>query len=92
MEFIINAFQLIGGIIISIGYFPQIKQIIKTKSVESLNFYSLLSVVAGVGCMEVYSIYKIFKSNVLMLLITNSISLILASIVLFLFLKYKKRC
>jgi MtN3 and saliva related transmembrane protein len=90
MEFIVNLVQLIGGIIISIGYFPQIKQILKTKNVESYNFHSLLSVVVGVGCMEVYSVYKLFNANVIMLIITNSISLILATTVFVLFVKYKK--
>ena len=35
-----GVFQLIGGIIMSVGYIPQIAQILRTKSSEGLNLKS----------------------------------------------------
>ncbi len=37
MNNIFGIFQLIGGVILSIGYIPQIVQIFRTKSSEGLN-------------------------------------------------------
>lgn len=88
---IYNLLQLIGGIILSVGYVFQVKQTIKSKSVEDLNFTSYLSVFVGVGMMEVYACNLVVNGSGLMFLITNSMSLTLAGIMVFLILKYKNK-
>lgn len=88
---IFNLLQLIGGIILSIGYIFQVKQTIKTKSVEDLNFTSYLSVFIGVGLMEIYAINLVISGSGLMFLITNSMSLTLAGIMVILILLYRNK-
>lgn len=85
-----NILQLIGGIILSIGYCPQIAQIIRTKSVKDLNFKTFMSVFIGVLLMEIYAINLVCQGSGLMFLITNSMSLSLAGIMVILISIYKK--
>ncbi len=88
---IFNLLQLIGGIILTIGYIPQITQILKTKSVEDLNLTTFSSIFIGVGLMEIYAINLVLTGSGLMFLITNSMSLILAGIMVFLILLYRNK-
>ena len=90
MEYIIDIIQLIGGVILTVGYLPQIKQIIKTKSVKDFNLNYLLSIAIGVGCMEVYAVYQFSKGLATAFFITNTISTLLAVIMLCLNLKYRE--
>jgi MtN3 and saliva related transmembrane protein len=83
--------QLIGGCILAGGYVPQVVQIIKTKSVEDLNFITFLSVFVGVLLMEIYAINLVYSGSGHMFLITNSMSLALAGIMCGLILKYKNK-
>ena len=46
--------QLAGGVILAVGYIPQIAQIIHTKSCADLNLKTYLAMIAGIGLMEVY--------------------------------------
>lgn len=86
---IFDCLQLIGGIILSSGYCWQIHQTIKTKMVRDLNFISYLSVFIGVGMMEAYAVNLVIKGSGLMFLVTNTLSLILAGIMVFLILLYR---
>lgn len=87
----INALQLIGGIILAFGYIPQIKQLIRTKSCKDLNIKSYLLVFFGVVLMEVYAVDLVVKGSGLMFLITNSMVLIINGILCVLILLIKKR-
>lgn len=87
-EIVIDILQFIGGIILSIGYIPQLRQIIKTKSVKDLNITYLKSLVVGIGLMEIYAVYNIGVT--LMFFVTNTISFILAVVMLVLFKIYEK--
>lgn len=91
MEYIINLFQLIGGILLSIGYIPQIRQIVKTKSVKDLNETYLKLVAIGVGCMEVYATYNLIKGVALMFFVTNTIAFGLGITMLVLYKIYNKK-
>ena len=51
-----GVFQLIGGIIMSVGYIPQIAQILRTKSSEGLNLKSFGMIFAGILLYEIYAI------------------------------------
>ena len=67
----------------AVGYIPQIAQIIHTKSCADLNLKTYLAMVAGIRLMEVYTINLVIHGSGLMFLITNSISLILVTIINF---------
>jgi MtN3 and saliva related transmembrane protein len=90
MDYIVNALQFIGGIILSIGYIPQIRQIIKTKSVKDFNVVYLLSLAVGVGLMEIYAIYNLIQGVAVMFFVTNTIAFILAVTMLVLYRLYRK--
>lgn len=63
----------------SVGYIPQIKQIICTKSSKGLNFKSFGMIFLGILLYEVYAIAIVLNDNSgHMYLITNSVSLILS--------------
>lgn len=66
--------QLVGGLILSVGTIPQIEQIVRTKSAKDLNLATLISLIVGMGMMEIYAIHE----EVTMFAITNGISLTLA--------------
>ncbi|GAA0071725.1 hypothetical protein UT300003_32500 [Clostridium sardiniense] len=86
-----NLLQLIGGIILSVGYIPQIAKTIRTKSVEDLSTAYYFNIFIGVGCMEAYAIYSALNGVALMFLVTNTIAWVLGGTMLFLTIRYRKR-
>lgn len=78
--------QLVGGLILSVGTIPQIEQIVRTKSAKDLNLATLISLIVGMGMMEVYAIHE----EVTMFAITNGISLTLAITQLLLKIYYNR--
>ena len=78
--------QLVGGLILSVGAIPQIEQIVRTKSAKDSNMATLITLIVGMGMMEAYAIHE----NILMFAITNTISLILASVQLALKIYYDR--
>ncbi|MFD2169650.1 PQ-loop domain-containing transporter [Tumebacillus lipolyticus] len=82
--------QLIGGVILSFGWIPQIVQIVKTKSVKDLNKKTFWLLLAGISLMEVYAVSLAVDGVGYAFLITNSMSLILILIIIGLMFKYKK--
>lgn len=81
MNNIFGIFQLIGGIILSVGYIPQIVQIFRTKSSEGLNFKSFGMIFAGILLYEIYAIsLVVINASGHMYLITNSISVLLSGL------------
>lgn len=89
---IYNLLQLIGGIILSVGYVFQVKQTWITKSVEDLNFITYLSVFTGILFMEIYAINLVIINNAgLMFLITNSMSLVLSGTMVVLILLFRNK-
>lgn len=74
-----NLLQLIGGIILSLGYIPQIVKTLKTKSVGDFNptYYRL--VFLGIVLMEAYAINLIVVAHAgWMFFITNTVSVMLS--------------
>ena len=49
--------QLIGGVILSIGYIHQIIKMIKTRSVDDFSKIYLGSIFFGIVLMEMYAVY-----------------------------------
>jgi MtN3 and saliva related transmembrane protein len=82
-------FQLIGGVILSFGWIPQIVQIIRTKSVKDLNQKTFWLLFAGIGLMEVYAVSLALDGVGYAFLITNTMSLVLIVFLLALILMYR---
>lgn len=81
MNNIFGVFQLIGGVIMSVGYIPQIVQILRTKSSKGLNFKSFGMIFSGIALYEVYAISLVcIDGSGHMYLITNSVSTILSGL------------
>lgn len=92
MNNIFGIFQLIGGVIMSVGYIPQIVQMFRTKSSEGLNFKSFGMIFAGIALYEIYAVsLVVIDGNGHMYLITNSISTFLSGLMCLLIKVYEKR-
>lgn len=83
--------QLIGGVILSLGWLPQIIQILKTKSVADLNLKSYLLMLLGIGLMEAYAVSLVLTGVGLAFFITNTMSLTVVSAVVILILRFQPR-
>jgi MtN3 and saliva related transmembrane protein len=86
---IVNLLQLIGGLILTFGYIPQITKILKTKSVRDFSLVYLGSIFTGILFMEIYAVYMYFVVHAAgMFFTTNTICLCLAATEFFLVLYY----
>jgi len=83
--------QLLGGIVLSVGYIPQIIKLIKTKSSNDFNIKTFIAVFIGIAMMEAYEINLVLNGSGLMYLITNTMSLVIQMILVFLIKKYGKK-
>lgn len=92
MMAIANICQLIGGIILAIGYMPQIRTTLKTKSVEDIDRAYYPSIFAGVLMFEIFAVTLYATTGEgIMLLITSSTTFVLVATMLTLCLKYRKK-
>ncbi|PEF30304.1 hypothetical protein CON39_11565 [Bacillus thuringiensis] len=92
MTELFNILQLVGGLILSFGYIPQIIKFIRTKSVDDFSVTYLGSICLGVAFMESYAIYMWFVLGTAgAFMITNTIALTLCTTEFALLLKYRKR-
>jgi MtN3 and saliva related transmembrane protein len=88
---IASILQLIGGFIMSVGYFPQIKTSLKTKSVEDIDASYYPFVFSGLALFEIYAITLVATTGSgIMFLITNSLSVLLAGTMLILSIIFRK--
>lgn len=78
--------QLVGGLILAVGGIPQLEQIIRTKSVGDINITSIMTLILGMILMEIYAVHM----ELVMFVITNTLSLILAIAKLSLKIYYSK--
>lgn len=88
---IFTILQIFGGVILSVGYVPQIRQILRTKRADGLNVNMFLSMCLGLACMEAYAIKLALDGVGYGLLITNTLGLFLASVLTFLIYKYQNK-
>lgn len=86
---IYDLLQLLGGIILSLGYIPQIIKLVKTKSSHDFNINSFLMVFIGIVFMEIYAVNLVCNGSGCMYLITNTMSLTVQGIMLWLINKYR---
>lgn len=88
---IYSVMQLMGGIILSLGFIPQIIQIFKTRSVKDLSLKSYLLMLSGISLMEVYAVSLVVEGTGLAFLMTNTLSFMMVSIVILLILRFRSR-
>jgi MtN3 and saliva related transmembrane protein len=86
-----SVMQLIGGVILSLGWIPQIIHILKTKSVSDLSLKSYLLIFLGISLMEGYAISLAVTGVGLAFLITNTMSLCVVLLVIILIVRYQSR-
>lgn len=86
---IFNMLQLIGGLILAVGYLPQIIKIGKTRSVRDFSRIYLGGIFTGIVLMEAYAIYMFFVQHTAgAFLATNTVSFILSGIEFFMVLAF----
>lgn len=86
-----NTLQFVGGLILSVGYIPQIVKIIRTKSVNDFSKLYLGGVFIGICFMEAYAIYMYFvMGQAGAFFVTNTISTILSGTEYALVMYYSK--
>ena len=88
---VFDILQLLGGIILSVGYIPQIVKLIKTKSAEDFELKTFLSIEFGVLLMEIYAIDLVVNGSGTAFLITNTMALTIQGIFIALIIYYKKK-
>lgn len=88
---IYSVMQLMGGIILSVGFIPQIVQIFKTRSVKDLSLKSYLLMLFGISLMEVYAVSLVVEGTGLAFLMTNTLSFMMVSMVILLILRFRSR-
>lgn len=87
-----NMLQFIGGVLLSIGYIPQITKIIKTKSVNDFSVTYLLLLTTGIALMEAYAVYMWFGlGSAGAFFITNTVALLCAGTETSLVLYYRNK-
>ena len=92
MSNVFGLFQLIGGVIMSVGYIPQITQILRTKSSEGLNIKSFGMIFTGILLYEIYAIaLVVLEGSGYMYLITNSVSTVLSGLMCLLIKIYEDK-
>ena len=92
MSNVFGLFQLIGGVIMSVGYIPQITQILRTKSSEGLNIKSLGMIFTGILLYEIYAVsLVVLDGSGYMYLITNSVSTVLSGLMCLLIKIYEDK-
>ena len=69
--------QLMGGVLLALGYVPQIIQIKTTHSCKDLNLKTYATIFVGICLMEVYAINLWMNGSGYMFLITNRVSLVI---------------
>lgn len=82
--------QLLGGIILAIGYFPQIKQILETESCKDISLKTYILLFLGISLMEVYAVNQWMQGMAIMFCVTNTLSLILVGYIIALILAFRK--
>jgi MtN3 and saliva related transmembrane protein len=91
-SYIAGLLQLIGGIILAVGYIPQITKTLRTKHVEDFNPMYYRLVFLGIVLMEIYAIDLIVEAHAgYMFFITNTISTILSGTMFYLTEKYRSK-
>lgn len=83
--------QIVGGGIMVLGYFPQVRQIVRTKSVKDLNIKTFMFLCLGIAMMEAYAIGLVVHEHTgSAFLITNTAALAVNIMVVIMIAIYRK--
>ena len=83
--------QLFGGILLTIGYIPQIRKILRTRHVESFDLSAFSIIAIGIGFMQAYATYQWFVLGVAgAFMITNTISFVISLVMVGLIVLYRR--
>ena len=87
---VFSALQLVGGIILAVGYFPQIAKIIRTKSANDFHLPTYVMLSVGIGMMESYAIVLLVVTHAGgAFLATNTLSFLLVLTMAILIKKFR---
>ncbi|MEK4851015.1 PQ-loop domain-containing transporter [Paenibacillus sp. FSL H7-0756] len=86
---VFSVMQLVGGLILSLGWIPQIVQILRTRSVADLSLKAYLLMLLGILLMEAYAVNLAAQGVGFAFLITNSLSLAVVTTVVLLIIRYR---
>jgi MtN3 and saliva related transmembrane protein len=78
---------IIAGILTSVSLLPQLVKIIREKKAQNISYLMLIVLLAGLGCWVWYGILR----DDLPIMITNSFSFLINSLVIFFTIRYKHR-
>ncbi len=76
---------LVAGVLMTVSFFPQVAQVVKTKSTKDISLAMFLMFSAGIACWLTFGILV----NSLAMIISNSIILVLSFVILGFKFKYK---
>lgn len=89
---IFKVLQVVGGSVLMLGYLPQIKQILKTRSTSDINLKTWVLWAFGVACVELYALNMVLTySTGRLLLFTNTCTLVMVLFTLGLIVRYRGR-
>lgn len=92
IEILVNLGQFVGGILLTMGYVPQIIKTFKTRSVEDFSLPYYILVATGITLMEIYAAYNVFvHGNGHMFLVTNTLALMCSGSMALMTIMYKKK-
>jgi MtN3 and saliva related transmembrane protein len=78
---------IVAGILTSVSLLPQLIKIIREKKAEDISYFMLIILLCGLSCWVWYGILR----DDLPIMITNSFSLLINSLVIIFTIRYKKK-
>ena len=72
--------QICGGLILAVGYLPQIYKICVIRSAADFTLKTYILAWLGIALMEAYAVHLVWDGSCLMFLVTNTLSLAIMSV------------
>ena len=72
--------QICGGLILAVGYLPQIYKICVIRSAADFTLKTYILARLGIALMEAYAVHLVWDGSGLMFLVTNTLSLAIMSV------------
>jgi MtN3 and saliva related transmembrane protein len=76
-----------AGVLTSVSLLPQLIKIIREKKAEAISYFMLIILLCGLSCWVWYGVLR----EDLPIIITNSVSLLINSLVIIFTIRYKKK-
>lgn len=78
---------IVAGVLTSVSLLPQLIKIIREKKAQNISYLMLIVLISGLGCWVWYGVLR----EDIPIIVTNSISFLINSLVIFYTVKYKER-